>query len=43
MKNPQIYITEFVNSYFHICERGYHHDCVDLMLWLQVPLTSIKT
>jgi hypothetical protein len=21
---------EFVKSYFHLCERGYHHDCVDV-------------
>jgi hypothetical protein len=23
------YTTELVNSYFHICERGYHHNRVD--------------
>jgi hypothetical protein len=23
------YTTELVNSYFHLCERGYHHDDVD--------------
>jgi hypothetical protein len=23
------YTTELVNSYFHLCKRGYQHDCVD--------------
>jgi hypothetical protein len=26
----EFYTVEFVNSYFHLCERGYHHDRVDI-------------
>jgi hypothetical protein len=28
-KHSEIYTTEFVDSYFHLCERGYHHDRLD--------------
>jgi hypothetical protein len=29
MKTSVWFTLELVNSYFHLCERGYHHDRVD--------------
>jgi len=29
MKTNVYYTTELLNSYFYLCECGYHHDCVD--------------
>jgi hypothetical protein len=29
-KLSEFYTTELVNSYFHLCGRGYHHNCVDV-------------
>jgi hypothetical protein len=28
VKTSVYYTTELVNSYFHLCEHGYNHDCV---------------
>jgi hypothetical protein len=28
VKNKYDTLYELVNSYFHLCECGYHHDCV---------------
>jgi hypothetical protein len=28
-KLSEFYTTELVNSHFHLCGRGYHHNCVD--------------
>jgi hypothetical protein len=30
VKTSVFYTTELVNSYFHLCERGYHPDRVDV-------------
>jgi len=30
VKTSVFYTTELVNLYFHLCECGYHHDCVDV-------------
>jgi hypothetical protein len=29
-KLSELYIAEFVDLHFHLCGRGYHHDCVDV-------------
>jgi hypothetical protein len=29
-KPREFYIIELMNSYFHLCEHGYHHDRVDV-------------
>jgi len=30
VKTSVYYITELVNSYFHLCEHGYHRDHVNV-------------
>jgi hypothetical protein len=30
VKSSVFYTTKLVNSYFHLCERGYLHDRVDV-------------
>jgi hypothetical protein len=29
VKTSVFYTIELVNSYFHLCDRGYHHDRVE--------------
>jgi hypothetical protein len=29
VKTSVYYLTELVNSYFHLCEHGYHHNRID--------------
>jgi hypothetical protein len=29
-KLSEFYTIEFVDSHFHLCRHGYHHNCVDI-------------